>query len=87
MGTVIPLRERPELAIAERLLAQTDRCILRQLHLISYLDRRKTNLSLAANTLKHMLIVHHLLQKHGKQLESEQNTAQLAAAVSRRLRA
>ena len=74
MGTVIPLRERPELAIAERCLAQTDRCILRQLHLISYLDRRKSNLSLAANTLKHMLIVHHLLEKHRKQLEREQNT-------------
>ena len=71
MGTVIPLREPPELAITERCLAQTDRCILRQLHLISYLDQRRTNLSLAANTLKHMLIAHHLLEKHRKQLESE----------------
>jgi hypothetical protein len=71
MGTVIPLREPSELAITERCLAQTDRCILRQLHLISYLDRRRSNLSLAANTLKHMLIAHHLLEKHRKQLERD----------------
>jgi hypothetical protein len=57
--------------MTERCLAQADRCILRQLHLISYMDRRRANLSLAANTLKHMVIAHHLLEKYREQLEHD----------------
>ena len=71
MGTVIPFSESHELAMTERCLAQADRCILRQLHLISYIDRRSATHSLAANTLKHMVIAHHLLKKYREQLEHE----------------
>jgi hypothetical protein len=71
MGTVIPFSESHELAMTERCLAQADRCILRQLHLISYIDRRRATHSLAANTLKHMVIAHHLLKKYREQLEHE----------------
>jgi hypothetical protein len=71
MGTLIPFSGRRELATVNHCIALADDCILRQLHPISYLDRRSADLSSAADALKHMLIAHHRLAKCQEQLERQ----------------